>query len=63
MLGGVEPRLEMVPGWESDISGCRTLADLPRNARAYLDRIQELTETPIGWVSVGTRRDQIIEVA
>ncbi|MBT8402438.1 MAG: adenylosuccinate synthase [Gemmatimonadetes bacterium] len=63
MLGRVEPRIETVPGWNADTTGCRTLADLPSNARAYLDRIQELTETPIAWVSVGTRRDQIIAVA
>lgn len=62
MLGHVEPRIETMPGWEADTTGCRTLEDLPRNARAYLDRIQELTDTPIRWVSVGTRRDQIIEV-
>ncbi|MGQ0816164.1 MAG: adenylosuccinate synthetase [Gemmatimonadota bacterium] len=35
---------------------------MPREARAYLDRIQELTEVPIAFVSVGTRRDQIIQV-
>ena len=40
----------------------RTLADLPTAARRYLDRIQELAATPIRYVSVGTRRDQIIEV-
>jgi len=61
-LGKVEPRFETLPGWEADTTGCRTLADLPRNARAYLDRIQELTGTPIRWISVGTRRDQIIFV-
>ncbi|UCC27217.1 MAG: adenylosuccinate synthase [Gemmatimonadales bacterium] len=61
-LGSVAPRFETVPGWEEDTTGCRTLADLPRNARAYLDRIQELTGTPIRFVSVGTRRDQIIFV-
>ena len=33
-----------------------------REARAYLDRIEELVETPITYVSVGTRRDQIIGV-
>jgi adenylosuccinate synthase len=38
------------------------LADLPTEARAYLDRLQELIEVPIRFVSVGTRRDQIIEV-
>ena len=61
-LATVEPRFETVPGWEEDTTGCRRLQDLPPNARAYLDRIQELTGTPIQWVSVGTRRDQIIHV-
>ncbi|MDT8341445.1 MAG: adenylosuccinate synthase [Longimicrobiales bacterium] len=59
-LGAVEPRFETLPGWQADTSGCRTIQDLPRNARAYLDRIEALTGTPIRWVSVGTRRDQII---
>ena len=34
--------------------------DLPAAARRYLDRLQEMVETPITYVSVGTRRDQII---
>jgi adenylosuccinate synthase len=62
-LSAVRPGYETHPGWQEDISGCRSLADLPRNARAYLDRIEELTGTPVRWVSVGTRRSQIIEVA
>jgi adenylosuccinate synthase len=33
---------------------------LPAAARRYLDRMEELAETPIRYVSVGTRRDQII---
>ena len=37
--------------------------ELPSNARAYLDRIQELTGAPIRMVSVGTRRSQIIHVS
>jgi adenylosuccinate synthase len=61
-LGGVEPRYEVLKGWQSDTTGARTLADLPREARVYLDRIEELTGTPIRWVSVGTRRSQIIHV-
>ena len=63
MLARVEPNFEMMPGWQADTTGCRTLDDLPRNARAYLDRVEELTATPVKWVSVGTRRDQIIQVA
>lgn len=61
-LARVEPNYETLPGWEEDTTGCRKLEDLPKNARAYLDRIEELTETPIRMVSVGTRRDQIIHV-
>ena len=61
-LESVEPRYETLPGWEADTSGARSLSDLPRNARAYLDRIQELTDTPIDWISVGTHREQIVRV-
>lgn len=61
-LGKAEPVYESIPGWEEPTSDARTLADLPSNARAYLDRIEELTGTPVQWISVGTRRDQIIEV-
>ena len=56
------PRYEWFPGWRRDTGGARALADLPAEARAYLDRIEELVEAPIAYVSVGTRRDQIIGV-
>jgi adenylosuccinate synthase len=59
-LGQVEPVYEVLEGWRRPTSGARRLADLPPQARAYLDRIQDLVETPIAFVSVGTRRDQII---
>jgi adenylosuccinate synthase len=61
-LGGAEPVYETLTGWNADTSEARKLADLPAKARAYLDRIEELTGTPVQWVSVGTRRDQIIPV-
>ena len=44
------------------VYSARSLADLPRQARAYLDRIEELVGVPVRYVSVGTRRDQIIDV-
>jgi adenylosuccinate synthase len=56
----VEPVYEVLEGWRRPTSRARRLADLPPQARAYLDRIQDLVETPIAFVSVGTRRDQII---
>ena len=61
-LGEVEPIYETLPGWEAPTREASTLADLPAAARRYLDRIEELTETPVQMVSVGTRRRQIIRV-
>jgi adenylosuccinate synthase len=59
-LEGIEPVYEWFDGWRTSTAGARTLADLPAAARTYLDRIQELVECPARYVSVGTRRDQII---
>lgn len=61
-LERVKPNYEMLPGWRKPTGGARKLADLPPEARAYLDRLQDLSGAPIRYVSVGTRRDQIIEV-
>ncbi|HKV73481.1 MAG TPA: adenylosuccinate synthase [Gemmatimonadales bacterium] len=61
-LERVKPRYETLPGWRKPTGGARKLADLPPEARAYLDRLQDLSGAPIRYVSVGTRRDQIIEV-
>ena len=59
-LTRVEPVYETLPGWLAPTTEARSLADLPRNARAYLHRIEELAETPIAMVSVGARRSQVI---
>jgi adenylosuccinate synthase len=61
-LGRVQPVYERLPGWERPTGAARKLADLPGEARAYLDRLEELSGVPARYVSVGTRRDQIIEV-
>ncbi len=60
VLETVRPRYEWLDGWRRSTAAARTLADLPAQARRYLDRIEELASTPIAYVSVGTRRDQII---
>jgi adenylosuccinate synthase len=57
------PHYEWFEGWRTPTGDVRTLDGLPREARVYLDRIEALCETPIAFVSVGTRRDQIIPVA
>ena len=62
-LESVEPIYETLPGWCTPTTAVRTLSDLPSNARAYLERIEELVGTPIAMVSVGTRRSQVIRDA
>lgn len=62
LLTEVRPVYETLPGWQSPTHDARRWEDLPERAQAYLRRIEELTETPIWYVSVGTRRDQIIPI-
>ncbi len=61
-LAYVEPVYDVLPGWQRPTGEARQLDDLPGPARAYLERIERELETPIVYVSVGTRRDQIIHV-
>jgi len=63
VLHECEPIYEDLPGWQSDITGARSFEDLPKEARAYVEYVAERTETPIGWVSVGPERSQMLEIA
>jgi adenylosuccinate synthase len=62
LLEKAVPVYEWFDGWRTSTAAARTLGDLPAAARRYLDRIRELADTPISYVSVGTHRDQIIGV-
>jgi adenylosuccinate synthase len=62
VLKDCKPVLETLPGWTEDISDVRKIDDLPQNAKNYLSRIEELTDTPINIISVGPGRDQTIIV-
>lgn len=62
ILRACKPVWETLPGWSEDISGVRKIDDLPQNAKNYLKRIEELTETPIHIVSVGPGRNETILV-
>jgi adenylosuccinate synthase len=57
------PRYEWFDGWKQSTADARRLDDLPAEARRYLDRLESLVDAPVRFVSVGTRRDQIIELA
>ncbi|MCX8146742.1 MAG: adenylosuccinate synthetase, partial [Azovibrio sp.] len=55
-----EPIYETLPGWSETTFGVKRWEDLPANARAYLNRIEELCEVPIDIVSTGPERDETI---
>ncbi len=56
------PVYEELPGWWEDISGARTLDDLPANARAYVSRVEELVGRRISVIGVGPGRDESVVV-
>jgi adenylosuccinate synthase len=56
------PVYEHLDGWWEDISHAKDLADLPRNARAYLAALEEMIGAPISAVGVGPRRDQTLQL-
>ena len=55
-----KPVFEEMASWEGDISGCRNFDELPAEARAYVERLEELCGAPISIVTVGPERDQTI---
>ncbi|HET8631536.1 MAG TPA: adenylosuccinate synthase, partial [Thermomicrobiales bacterium] len=56
----IEPVYEELPGWQADTTGARSAADLPANARRYIERVQELIGAPVAMVGVGPAREQLI---
>ncbi len=62
ILERAEPIYEFLSGWKTDISGARSMSDLPSEARTYIRRIEKLIEVPIGWISVGPERAAIFRV-
>ncbi len=56
----VEPIYETMPGWSESTAGARSFADLPANAVKYIQRVQELIETPVALVSTSPERDDTI---
>ena len=59
-LADCEPVYEDRPGWSDSTVGLRAESDLPKNARAYLDRLERLLDTPIDLISTGPDREETI---
>ncbi len=60
VLERVKPVHEEHPGWLQSTSGVRRFSDLPKNAQSYVERLEELLGVPVGYVSVGPERGQVI---
>ncbi|HSW87143.1 MAG TPA: adenylosuccinate synthase [Rhabdochlamydiaceae bacterium] len=56
----IEPIYETMPGWQVSTREIAKLEDLPRNARKYIDRIQELCLAPVSLLSFGPEREKTI---
>jgi len=61
-MAAIEPVYETLPGWKTSTTGIRSWADLPENARKYLDFLAERTGIEVGSVSVGPERTQTVLV-
>jgi len=59
-LAACEPIYETLPGWSQPTRGVRAYDDLPRAARAYIARLEEITGVPAAIVSTGSGRDETI---
>ena len=59
-LDRAKPVIEMLEGWDCDISGVRNWTDLPEAARNYVDYVEEQLACPIRYVSVGPDRDAYV---
>ncbi len=57
-----EPIYEELDGWNEEIDEARSFEDLPKNARTYVRRIEELVGVPVSVVSVGPAREQSLPV-
>ncbi len=61
-LDSFEPVYEELPGWRQDLTSVRTWDALPEPARLFLERLTALCGVPIGLISVGPEREQVIEI-
>ena len=62
VLARCEPIYEEVEGWCAPTTGVRRFDDLPKQARAYVERISELSQAPVSLISVGPERASTIDM-
>jgi len=57
-----KPIYEYLPGWSEDISKSKSINDLPKNAKAYVEYLEKISGAPISAIGVGPGRDETIVV-
>lgn len=57
-----KPIYEFLPGWDEDITGARSLDDLPKAAQNYVRALEEMSGAPISAIGVGPERDQTLQL-
>jgi adenylosuccinate synthase len=62
MLKRSEPVYEELSGWKTEIKGAKNFKDLPSNAKRYIRRIEELIQTKVTMISVGSERNETISI-
>ncbi|KAG4935833.1 hypothetical protein JHK82_050102 [Glycine max] len=60
LLEQLKVEYEVLPGWKYDISSIRNYSDLPKAARLYVERIEELVGVPIHYIGIGPGCDALI---
>ncbi|MFK4495597.1 adenylosuccinate synthase [Dermacoccus sp. GAS27A] len=55
-----KPIYEMLPGWNANITGCRTFEDLPENAKRYIEFVEKQIGARVSVIGVGPGRDEVI---
>jgi adenylosuccinate synthase len=57
-----QPIYEYLPGWSEDVTSARSLDDLPKAARSYVEALEAMSGAPISVVGVGPDRDETVAV-
>lgn len=58
----LKPIYEIVPGWRASTQEIDRFKKLPKNAQGYINKIEEICNVSISAVSVGPRREQMIQM-
>jgi len=56
----VKVQYKTLPGWQEDITKCRSYSELPQKCKDYVEFIEQFLGVPIEWIGVGPGRDAMI---